>query len=304
MKSIHCGIATVLGCNADLTRFSVRSIGATDQLFQTWGMAVDKIELSSFSLEGLTAIITGGSGGIGSACAFTFAKAGANIVIASLPPDSIPPVVREVEALGVKGLGLTIDVSNAQQVRSMLDQTVSKFGRVDVLVNVAGGSYSRNLYVPSFKRAPLLDLSAEDFMMAYEINTKSAFLCAKTVVPTMRARGKGSIINIGSISGRGTKKERADMAAYGSAKAAVMNLTVHMAHQWGPEVRVNCIAPGIIDTPRPAGTNRQELTAEALNKIALGRAGRPEEVACVALFLASDAASFVSGAVIDVNGGE
>jgi 3-oxoacyl-[acyl-carrier protein] reductase len=150
----------------------------------------------------------------------------------------------------------------------------------------------------------LLDLSPEDFIRAYEINTKSAFLCAKAVVPTMKAHGKGSIINIGSISGRGTKKERADMAAYGCAKAAVMNLTLHMAHQWGPEVRVNCIAPGIIDTPRPAGTNRQELAPEAVKKIALGRAGSPDEVAGVALFLASEAASFVSGAVIDVNGGE
>jgi NAD(P)-dependent dehydrogenase (short-subunit alcohol dehydrogenase family) len=265
---------------------------------------VDKIDLSRFSLEGQTAIITGGSGGIGRACASTFAKAGANVVIASLPPDSIPPVIAEVEALGVHGLGLTIDVSNADQIKSMLDQTLSKFGRLDVLVNVAGGSYSRNPYVPAFKRAPLLDLSPEDFMRAYEINTKSAFLCAKAVVPAMKAQGKGSIINIGSISGRGTKKERAEMAAYGSAKAAVMNLTLHMAHQWGPEVRVNCIAPGIIDTPRPEGTHRQELTSEALNRIALGRAGRPAEVAGVALFLASDAASFVSGAVIDVNGGE
>ena len=141
-------------------------------------------------------------------------------------------------------------------------------------------------------------------MMAYEVNTKSAFLCAKAVVPTMKLNGKGSIINIGSISGRGTKKERADMAAYGSAKAAVMNLTVHMAHQWGPEVRVNCIAPGIIDTPRPEGTQRQELSAEAVKKIALGRVGRADEVANMALFLASDAASFVSGAVVDVNGGE
>jgi NAD(P)-dependent dehydrogenase (short-subunit alcohol dehydrogenase family) len=267
-------------------------------------MAVDKIDLSLFSLEGQTAIITGGSGGIGRACAAIFAKAGANLVIASLPPDSIPPVVEELEASGVKALGVAIDVTNAGQVKSMVDQTLAKFGGVDVLVNVAGGSYSRNPYVPSFKRAPLLELSPEDFMMAYEINTKSAFLCAKTVVPSMKARGKGSIINIGSISGRGTKKERADMAAYGSAKAAVMNLTLHMAHQWGPEIRVNCIAPGIIDTPRPEGTNRQELAAEALKKIALGRAGRPEEVAGVALFLASDAASFVSGAVIDVNGGE
>jgi 7-alpha-hydroxysteroid dehydrogenase len=264
----------------------------------------DKMDLSRFSLEGRTAIITGGSGGIGRACACTFAKAGANIVIASLPPDSVPPVVEEVQLLGVEGLGLAIDASNTEQVKSMVEQTVSKFGRVDVLVNVAGGSYSRNPYVPSFKRAPLLDLSPEDFMMTYVINTKSAFLCARAVVPAMKAYGKGTIINIGSISGRGTKKERADMAAYGSAKAAVMNLTVHMAHQWGPEVRVNCIAPGIIDTPRPPGTNREELAPEAIKRIALGRVGKPDEVASVALFLASDAASFVSGAVIDVNGGE
>jgi NAD(P)-dependent dehydrogenase (short-subunit alcohol dehydrogenase family) len=265
---------------------------------------MDKIDLSRFSLEGRTAIITGGSGGIGRACASAFAKAGANIVIASLPPDSIPPVVEEIEALGVKGLGLAIDVSDGQQVESLVDETLARFGRVDVLVNVAGGSYSRNDYMPTFKRAPLLDLSPEDFMMAYSVNTKSAFLCAKAVVPTMKAIGKGSIINIGSISGRGTKKERADMAAYGTAKAAVMNLTIHMAHQWGPEVRVNCIAPGIIDTPRPPGTQRQELSSEAVKKIALGRAGNADEVASVALFLASDAASFVSGAIIDVNGGE
>jgi NAD(P)-dependent dehydrogenase (short-subunit alcohol dehydrogenase family) len=265
---------------------------------------MDKIDLSRFSLEGRTAIITGGSGGIGKACASAFARAGANVVVASLPPDSVPPVVQEVEALGVKGLGLAVDVSNTEQVKSMVDQTLAKFGRVDALINVAGGSYSRNPYMPSFKRAPLLNLSPEDFMMAYEVNTKSAFLCAKTVMPSMKLNGKGSIINIGSISGRGTKKERADMAAYGSAKAALMNLTLHMAHQWGPEVRVNCIAPGIVDTPRPVGTARQELSADALKRIALGRAGTADEVASVALFLASDAASFVSGAIIDVNGGE
>jgi len=263
-----------------------------------------EVDLSCFSLEGRTAIITGGSGGIGRACASTFAKAGANIVIASLPPDAIPPVVQEIEALGVNSLGLAIDVSNADQVKSMVDQTLAKFSHVDVLVNVAGGSYSRNPYMPSFRRAPLLELSPEDFTMAYEINTKSAFLCAKAVVPTMKLNGQGSIINIGSISGRGIKKERADMAAYGSAKAAVMNLTLHMAHQWGPEVRVNCIAPGIIDTPRPPGTQRLELSSEAVKRIALGRAGNADEVARVALFLASDAASFVSGAIIDVNGGE
>ena len=178
---------------------------------------MDQIDLSRFSLEGRTTIITGGSGGIGRACAVAFAKAGANIVIASLPPDSIAPVVHEVKALGVQGLGLAVDVSDAAQVKSMVDETLSKFGRVDVLLNVAGGSYSCNPFMPAFTRAPLLELAPQDFMKAYEINTKSAFLCAKSVVPAMKARGKGSIINIGSISGRGTKKERADMAAYGSS---------------------------------------------------------------------------------------
>lgn len=265
---------------------------------------MDKIDLSRFSLAGRTAIITGGSGGIGRACAVAFAKAGANLVIASLPPDSIPPVVEEVETFGVKGLGLAIDVTDAGQVRSLVEQTLVNFGRIDVLVNVAGGSYSRNPFMPAFNRAPLLELTPEDFMKAYEVNTKSAFLCAKAVAPAMKSAGKGSIINIGSISGRGTKKERVDMAAYGTAKAAVMNLTIHMAQHWGPEIRVNAIAPGIIDTPRPAGTNRQELFSEAIKKISLGRAGTADEVASVALFLASDAASFVSGAIIDVNGGE
>jgi 7-alpha-hydroxysteroid dehydrogenase len=262
------------------------------------------LDLSCFSLEGRTAIITGGSGGIGRACALAFAKAGANVVIASLPPDSIPPVVDEIESFGGRGLGLALDVTDAEQVRSLVERSLGAFGRIDALLNVAGGSYSRNPYMPELKRAPLLNLTPEDFMMAYAINTKSAFLCARAVVPMMKAQGKGSIVNIGSISGRGTKKERPDMAAYGAAKAAVMNLTLHMAYQWGPEVRVNCIAPGIIDTPRPAGTQRQELAPEALKRIALGRAGTPDEVANVALFLASDAASFVSGAVIDVNGAD
>ena len=262
------------------------------------------IDLANFSLEGRTAVITGGSGGIGRACALAFAKAGANIVIASLPPDSIPPVVAEVEGHGVGALGLAIDVTDAAQVRTLIDQTHSQFGRIDVLVNVAGGSYSRNPFMPAFNRAPLLELAPQDFVKAYEVNTMSAFLCAKAVAPIMKAQGKGSIINIGSISGRGTKKERADMAAYGTAKAGVMNLTIHMAQHWGPAIRINAIAPGIIDTPRPQGTNRQEMMAAVIDKIALGRPGTPDEVASVALFLASDAASFVSGAIIDVNGGE
>jgi NAD(P)-dependent dehydrogenase (short-subunit alcohol dehydrogenase family) len=263
-----------------------------------------QLDLSRFSLENRTAIITGGSGGIGRACAIAFAKAGANVVIVSLPPDSIPPVVQELQALGAASLGIAANVADEDQVQSMVEQTLAKFGRIDVLANIAGGSYSRNPFMPAFNRAPLLELAPDDFMTAYEVNTKSAFLCAKAVAPVMKAQGKGSIVNIGSISGRGTKKERADMAAYGTAKAAVMNLTVHMARQWAPEIRVNAIAPGMIDTPRAESAGRQAQLAEAIKDIPLGRAGTADEVASSALFLVSDAASFISGAIIDVNGAE
>jgi 3-oxoacyl-[acyl-carrier protein] reductase len=138
-------------------------------------------------------------------------------------------------------------------------------------------------------------------MGAFEVNVKGTFLCAKAVAPIMKAQGKGVIINIGSSAGRGGPT-RPEMAAYASAKAAVMNLTINMAHQWGPEIRVNCIAPGVIDTPRP-GEGRPNL-AESAARIALGRTGTADEIAEVALFLASDRASFVNGAVVDVHGGK
>lgn len=142
-------------------------------------------------------------------------------------------------------------------------------------------------------------------MGAYEVNVKTVFLCSKAVVPQMKSQGKGAIVNIGSISGRATKHERPNMAAYGSSKAAVMNLTFHMANQWGPEVRVNAIAPGVIDTPRPGGQRPGGGDpTETLRNISLRRLGTADDVAGVALFLASDAAAFVSASVVDVNGGE
>jgi NAD(P)-dependent dehydrogenase (short-subunit alcohol dehydrogenase family) len=133
---------------------------------------------------------------------------------------------------------------------------------------------------------------------------KSVFLCAKAVVPHMKALGRGAIVNTGSSAGLTSRVGRgADLAAYGAAKAAVHALTTRMAHQWGPEVRVNCIAPGTIDTPRPAGTVRPEM-ADAADRIAVGRVGQADDIGGVALFLASDAASFVNGQTLLVNGGE
>jgi len=260
------------------------------------------MDLSQFSMGGRTVIITGGSGGIGRGCARVFGLAGANVVIAGLPQDSIPPAVAEAEGLGAQALGVTVDVTDETQVEEMVRQTMQRFGRIDALINVAGGTYSRNSEMPQFGRGALLDLEPRDFLRTYEVNVQSAFLCSRAVVPHMKALGKGSIVNTGSVSGLNLRRQGGEYSAYGASKAALHALTVFMAHQWGPEVRVNCIAPGTIDTPRPAGIVRPEL-ASAAAQIDVGRIGTPEDVANVALFLASDAAAFVNSVVVPVHGG-
>ena len=260
------------------------------------------MDLSRFSMESRTVIITGGSGGIGRGCVRVFALAGANVVIAGLPADSIAPAIAEAEGLGVQALGLAVDVTDEAQIDAMVRRTMERFGRIDALINVAGGTYSRNPEMPQFRRGVLLDLDSVDFMRTYEVNVVSAFLCSRAVVPHMKSRGKGAIINTGSVSGLSLRRQGGEFSAYGSAKAALHALTIYMAHQWSPEVRVNCIAPGTIDTPRPAGTVREELL-DAAAHIDVGRAGTPEDIANVALFLASDAASFVNAVVIPVHGG-
>jgi NAD(P)-dependent dehydrogenase (short-subunit alcohol dehydrogenase family) len=261
------------------------------------------MDVSQFGLEGRTVIITGGSGGIGRGCVRVFAQAAANVVVASLPGESIPPVVAEAEGLGAQALGLAVDVTDEAQVDRLVQQTLERFGRVDVLLNIAGGSASRNLEMPQFRRGALVNLEPADFLAAYAVNVESAFLCSRAVVPQMKARGKGAIVNIGSMSGLAGYKQRAEYSAYGAAKAALHRLTEYMAHQWAPEVRVNCIAPGTIDTPRPPGVVRPDL-AGAAERIDVGRVGTAEDIANVALFLASDAAAFVNAVVIPVHGGE
>ena len=261
------------------------------------------MDLSRFSMEGRTVIVTGGSGGIGRGCVRAFAQAGANVVVASVPADTIPPAVEEAEALGAQALGVAVNVAEPGEIDAMVAQTLDRFGRIDALVNVAGGSYSRNPDMPQYSRASLLEISGDDFVGAYVGNVKTAFLVSRAVVPHMKAVGKGAIVNIGSTSGLDRHPNAPDIAAYGTAKAAVHSLTFHMAHQWKPEVRVNCIAPGTINTPRPEGTVRPEM-ASAAERIAVGRVGVGDDIGSVALFLCSDAAGFVNGIVVPVHGGE
>lgn len=260
------------------------------------------MDFSRFAMEGRTVIITGGSGGIGMGCARAFADVGANVVIVGVPAEGIAPAVAEIETRGVQALGVVANVSKPADVDKMVNETLARFGRIDVLVNVAGGTYSRNPEMPQFIRAPLLELDEQDFMTTFDANVKTAFLCAKAVVPHMKKIGAGAIINTGSQAGIG-RGSAADLATYGAAKAAVHALTARMATQWGPEVRVNCIAPGTIDTPRPGGTVRPEM-ATAPQRIPVGRVGNADDIGGVAVFLASDAAAFVNGQTLPVTGGE
>jgi 7-alpha-hydroxysteroid dehydrogenase len=262
--------------------------------------------LSSFDLTDRTAIVTGASQGLGKATAIALAQAGAEVVVVarrpehvtvgrSRPHEPVDPVVAEVQKLGRRALGITADVRDEDQVQDMVAQAMAAFGKIDILVNVVGGSWGE-----TFRSGPLLELSPHDLLEAYNVNLLTMFMCSVAVVPIMKKQGKGVIVNIASEAGR---RASPGQAGYGAAKAAVINMSESMAAEWGPEVRVNAIAIGGIETPhRPMWVDQAQRAATAPPS-ALGRLGTPEEHAGTIVWLASDYGGYISGAVIDANGG-
>jgi NAD(P)-dependent dehydrogenase (short-subunit alcohol dehydrogenase family) len=204
------------------------------------------LDLSKFFMEGRTVFVTEGAGRVGVGCARPFALAGANVVLVDLPADALPPVVAEIEALGVEALAIAADVTNEAQVRDPVTQAMARFGRIDVLVNVAGGTRSRNPQVTQFNRAPLLDMDAAGFMAIYEANVTSGFLCAKAIVPHMQAAGSGAVVNIGSQAGVADYADPTgdQLAAYSAAKAAYHALTARMVRSGGPRCASTVSRPG------------------------------------------------------------
>ena len=259
---------------------------------------VPRLSLDSFSLRGKVAIVTGGSDGIGRGIAHGFVDAGAQVVIAARRPEKIDDVAAEIEAKGSEVLGVPTDATDPDAVQAMVDAALERFGKVDVLANIVGGSQG-----PTFRRGPLLELDKADFMEAFNINVASMFLCSKAVVPHMLARETGSIINMASIGAREYRLPETGMSVYNMTKAAVMHLTRSMAKEWAPHVRVNCINAGHVLTPRRVANESQERHDRSLAEIEVGRFGEPEDIAAAAVYLASDAGSFVNGAFLDVHGG-
>jgi len=241
------------------------------------------------------AIITGGASGIGRATALLFAREGAAVIIADCNQPSGQAAAAEIEQSGGRAVFEPADVTLAADCRRIVDRAIKEFGRIDILFNNAG----------IIRRSTILDLSEEDWDRVMAVNVKSIYLLSREVIPHLQKQG-GTIIN--TASGWGLTGG-AKAAAYCASKGAVVLLTKAMAVDHGPQnIRVNCICPGDTDTAMLRGEAKQlgepdaRFLADAANR-PLGRIGRPEEIARAALYLASDAASFVTGTALVVDGG-
>jgi NAD(P)-dependent dehydrogenase (short-subunit alcohol dehydrogenase family) len=247
-------------------------------------------------LQGKVAIVTGGSKGIGRAISLAFAGAGASVALAARGEESLQATAKEVEAAGADALAVPTDVTDADQVQDLVDGTIERFGTVDILVNNAGAA-------PFM--ATLDQIRLDGFHKYFKVNFDSAVLCTRAVAPVMQAKGEGcAVLNIASVAGFIASP---GLTYYASAKAALISLTRTVAQEWAPyKVRVNALAPGWVETEmnEPARQQVAEFNGNVLASIPLGRWGQPEEIAAAALFLCSPAASFITGAVLIVDGGQ
>ena len=248
---------------------------------------------ASFDLKDKVAIVTGGNGGIGLGMAHGLASAGANIVVAARDAAKSKAAVAELGRHGVRAVAISTDVTDAASVKSLVATTVKEFGGIDVLVNNAGINI-RNA-------ADKLEL--QDWHKVIETNLTSAFLCAQAVYPEMKKQGAGKIINIGSmLSIFGT----AYAPAYGASKGGIVQFTKSIAVAWAPDnIQANAVLPGWIDTDltRRAREQVPPLNENVLRRTPAKRWGTMNDMAGVAVFLASPASDFVTGTAIPVDGG-
>jgi len=253
-------------------------------------------------LQNKVAIVTGSTLGIGKATAMAFAGAGAKVVVNGRRAELIQQVTQEIKEEGGKAIGVKADVINSREVNALVEETLAAFGRIDILVNNAGGPAD----------APVtehyLDIPEEYWDKLVMLNLKGAFLCCQAVVKHMMAQKSGRIINISSGAARKVHGGRNGHLPYTVAKTGLLGFTRALALDLGPHgINVNTVLPGSTSSElfeKTWASRSEEERQSVLNQIPLRRIGKPEEIASVVLFLASDAASYITGASIDVNGGK
>ena len=246
-------------------------------------------------LKNHSVVITGSGSGIGRACALAFANEGANIVVADIQPESAEETVRQIHARGGTAFACQADVSRQDSVALLVDTTIKSYGKIDTLLNNAAIQVNKTIE----------DTSFDEWNTQMSVNVGGVFLCSKLFLPFLKLT-KGSIVNMSSVNGYFVEPS---CAGYCTTKAAIIGLTKAMAIDHGHEgIRVNCICPGYIDAGLAEGyfqsqANPAQARVDAGKLHALWRIGNPEEVAQVAIFLASDGASFVTGSAYVVDGG-
>jgi 3-oxoacyl-[acyl-carrier protein] reductase len=242
------------------------------------------------TLSGRVALVTGASQGIGRACALRLAKAGAAVAVAARNREKLDEVVSEITAAGSQAAAFALDVADEEQIKSVFKAVIGQFGKIDILVNNAG--MTRDQLVMRMKRA--------DWDTVIQTNLTSAYLCTQQVTSSMLKQRWGRIINIASVFGQ---MGQAGQANYAASKAGLIGLTMAIARELASRsITCNAVAPGFIDTAMTEVLSG-EFKEGALKMIPLGRTGTPEEVAHAVAFLASEEAGYVTGHVLNVNGG-
>jgi NAD(P)-dependent dehydrogenase (short-subunit alcohol dehydrogenase family) len=252
------------------------------------------MDLSQFSLQGKVALVTGGSRGIGKATAIAFAKAGANVAVASRKLPDLEAVAKEIKAAGVKALPVAAHIGHPEELKPLVDKVTAELGKIDILVNNAGTSPLMT---------PFMDLEERAWDSIMNLNLKGVCFLSQVVAKRMKEQGGGRIINVASVDGF---RPEMHIGAYAISKAAVMHATRVMAMEWTQyNIRVNCVAPGMIQTKMLDShwAVVPEDLQPTVNRILMKHIGEPEDIANAMVYLASDASKYVTGQTFVIDGG-